>query len=850
MPFHDLDSSAIFKELGSSEKGLTEAEAENRLKLYGPNSISALNKRTIFAIIIDQFKNFLLIMLVLAALVSFLISHFVDGIAILSAVFLSVGFGFLLEFKADESIAALRLLQAPNAVVLRDGKTRVIDASMLVSGDIILLEEGSKIPADCRIIKEYDLEANEAPLTGESASVRKTSKKLQKETSLSEMGNMLFSGTFIVKGSGEALVVATGDNTEIGKIASSLSDITSEKTTLHKSIEEIGKKVSLVSILVVLLLFIIGFFQGREIGELFVLAVSLAVAAVPEGLLTVLTIISSVGINRMAKKNALVKKLSVVESLGTATILVVDKTGTLTEGKMSLVKVYYSNVTYEIEDFESLKILKYASLCNSARISEKGIVGDEIDKAILETSRKKDLDIAAIKNIKPLNFSSFDSIKKRMSGVFQLEKKILIVKGAPEVILDMCTKIEVESKTKNINKESSDSIRNELINLTSDGMRVLAVAYKEATEIEEENLIFLGLLAFNDPPRVQVQSTIETCRRASIKVLMLTGDNIHTAISIGMKIGLIKSSAEATEAKNLMHLQKNEFIRKLERLKLIARSTPANKLQVVQALIDSGENVIVTGDGVNDALALKKAQVGVVMGSGTDVSKEAGNLVLLDDNLSTLINAISYGRTVFSNIINFIRFQFTTNVAIFIMFVSSFIFSLPYMLNPIQILFINIVMDGPPALALGLEHGSNKVLDQKPRKIKSLLSKNIALSIILSGLFMVAITLSVYYYFLSNYSEKEALTASFLVFVFMQLFNSLNCRFEKESFYKEPASNPYIFLAFSAVALISVPLVYLPTFQPFFSTVSLGLVEFIAIILISSSILLIDEIKKKYLFLN
>ncbi|MBI2079143.1 cation-transporting P-type ATPase [Candidatus Micrarchaeota archaeon] len=848
MDYHALTVQQVLEKLNSSKSGLNEKEAGFRLKKYGLNLISGKYKRTIFDIILDQFKNFLLILLILAAIISFFIGHTLDAIAISFAVFLSIIFGFILEYKADESLRALKALQSPKAVVLRSNITKIIDASQIAQGDILILEEGAKIPADCRIIQAYSLEANEAALTGESASVHKSTSPVAKDSDIPERTNMLYSGTFITKGNAETTVVHTGDQTELGKIAIKLSDIESEETLLKKSLNDLAKKVSIISIIIILLFSLIGLFQNREPSELFILAVSLAVAAVPEGLITVLTIILSVGVKRMAENNALVRRLNVVENLGSATILVVDKTGTLTEGKMSLTKVFYSNKLYDVDQFHNNDLLSYASLCNTAKISEKGLIGDEMDKAILLAAKNKGIDITSLKKLEPILFKPFDSERKRVTCIFNhTTKQISIVKGAPELLFDLCSRIELNNKTSAFTKEHKEHILAELLNLTNKGMRVLAIAYKQirskSIKDAENDLIFLGLLAFEDPPRLQVRSTVDACRDANIRILMLTGDNLNTAISIGRQVDLLSKENEAIEWKSLAALSDGDLKRQLDTVKIIARSTPLSKLKIVEKLIEKGENVVVTGDGVNDALALKKAQVGVVMGSGTDVSKEAGSLVLLDDNLYTLITAVAYGRTVFNNIINFIRYQFTTNIAILLLFSLSFFLGFPYFLTPLQILFINLIMDGPPALALGLEKSSAGVLKQKPRRTASIISKNLLLSMFSSALFMAFITIAVYFYFKSDYPEV-ALAASFAVFVVLQLFNSLNCRFTSDHFFTDLKSNPYIILAVISMFLLMLPFLYIPELQMIFSTSPLSFQQFLIILGAASTVLIFEEIKK------
>jgi Ca2+-transporting ATPase len=849
MEFHSTDYENVLTELRTTANGLDSEEIRKRQEEYGLNVISGRHKRTVLDILIDQFKNFLILLLIAAAGVSFLIGHTLDAIGISAAICLSVIFGFILEYKADESMRALQAMQAPKAIAIRAGKTVVVDAIDLVPGDIIHLEEGEKIPADCRVMDESGLQVNEAPLTGESISVMKNQKPVPENAPISERTSMLYAGTFVVQGNGTAVVVFTGDKTELGKIAAKLSEIESEETVLKKSLDDLGKKVSIASIAAILVLFAIGIVQEKSITDLFVLGISLAVAAVPEGLLTVLTIILALGVKRMAQEKALVRKLNAVETLGNASVIVVDKTGTITQGKMALTYIYEAGKTCAASEIpEKSKILEYSSYCNSAKITDKGIVGDEMDRAVLHSAEMRGLNIGKITAVKKLAFYPLDSVRKRMSAVVEIKgEKIAMVKGAPEIILDLSESIEYDGNAKKMTKEYRADVHKKINEMASEGARLLAVAYKKTSSVKEneveKGLVFLGLMAFSDPVRAESYETLKAAAKAGIKVIMLTGDNMKTAITIGREVGLLDGEGKAVEWRTIAKMTDDEIKNELNELRIIARSTPLSKLKIVELLIEKGEIVVVTGDGVNDALALKKAQVGVVMGSGTDVSKEAGNLVLLDDNIATLVAAIAYGRTIFNNIINFIRFQFTTNLAMLALFFISFFANLPYLLTPVQILFINIVMDGPPALALGFERATKDVLLEKPRKNKNILSPNLAKSITITSAFMVLVTLAVYFYY-ANHAPELALTATFSVFVMMQLFNALNCRFSKEHFFHNPMANIYVFAAVILLFGLMVAINNVSDLEMVFSTTQMPLSGWILVTLAASTVLVFEEIKK------
>jgi Ca2+-transporting ATPase len=851
MSFHAKSVEETFIELATSENGLSSDEAKRRLKIYGENIISGKHKRTTLAILIDQFKNFILWLLFIAAGVAFLIGNTIDAIAILIACGISILSGFILEYKADSSLRALQALIAPNAVVIRNGSYKVIEARYLVPGDIMIVEEGAKVPADGRIIESHGLEVNEALLTGESLPIEKKNVLLAPNTPIYQRSNMVYSGTLIVKGRGKAVVTATGDKTEFGTITSTLSDVESEKTTMQVALDDLGKKVSILAFGIIIFFVVIGLLQGMPFGELAILAISLAVAAVPEGLLTLLTIILALGVRRMVEKKALVRSLHAVETIGAVTTLVVDKTGTITEGKFQLTSIYEND---KLQDISSLKkeskALIYGSLCNTANITEQGVVGDEIDSAIIKAAISAGVDVTTLRKNKQVAFFPFDSEKKYMASIHVIEgRHIGIIKGAPESILARCSRIEKNGAIRSFrDKKESYKI---LESLTENGMRVIGIAYKEVRTLKEKeiekDLVFLGFLAFSDRPRPEIKDTLNICKHAGISVIMLTGDNLKTAFSIGKEIGLTDKSDEAVEWSEINDLSEDELKEKLKKIKIVARSTPLAKLRIVETLIKNGEIIAVTGDGINDAPALKKAHVGVVMGSGSDVSKEAGKLILLDDNFATLVSAVEHGRLVFHNIISFIKFQFTTNFALLglfaITFVGSFFRTIPLLLTPIQILFINIVMDGPPALALGFEKALTDVLKEKPRKERTIISKETMISIGLSTIVMLLVMVFVYLYYANS---EKMLTAAFLTFSFLQLFNALNCRFTHASFYMNPYSNPYIFIAVGVMALLLVAIVYVEPLQTIFQTKAIELFDWLVIIVASAAILVFEEIRKRF----
>ncbi len=815
----------VLKVLKTSKNGLSEKEARRRLNNYGKNIINEGKKRTIFDIFLAQFNNTILILLIIAAIISFLIGGIIDGIAISLAVILNILFGVILEYNADRSVEKLKKMVKSRVLVLRDGEKKEIDSSFLVPGDIVLLQEGQKIPVDIRIIEEKELEVNESILTGESYPVKKKNSVLG-ETDLVDRINMLYAGTHIIKGECLGVVVRTGEKTEFGKISRKLKEIEKIETPLQKKLKNIGKILTLFSLILSIFIFIIGFFTNKSLYELFLYNISLIVAIVPEGMLTTLTIILTVGIFNMAKEKAIVRKMFSVETLGNVNFIATDKTGTITEGRMVLRKIFTDN----IYDFSEIKgdeeILKCSYLCNSAHITNKGeLVGDEIDVALLKAAKSKRFHLEKyLKKIKKISFTPFDYNKKMMSGIYEINnKRIEIFKGAPESILKISNYYKKGNKIIKLNKEEASKIISIKRKLSLEGMRLIAVAYKE-----NKKTIFLGILAFFDRIRPNIRKTMNLFKKAGIKVMVLTGDSKDTALTIGKEIGLVENEQEVKKWDDINDLNN------IDNLKIIARATPFSKLKVIESLLKK-YIVGVTGDGVNDALALKKANLGIAMGSGADVTKEVADIVLMDDNFSTLIKAIIYGRSIVNNILNFLKYEIAANLALVLITIPSILSNL--ILNPIQILWINLIIDGPPALTLAFE---------KPKGLKKYsMGNKFWISLLLSSFYMFFITYLVYLLFSSNFPE-EATSAAFTVFVFMQAFNLLNNRDLYSSFYSKIKSNKYIFISFFFILFSQILILYTPI-NIFFKINPLPLNHLFYMFLFASTILVFEEIRKYFI---
>ncbi len=636
--------------------------------------------------------------------------------------------------------------------------------------------------------------------------VKKNVGKVARETPLAERSCMLFAGTFVARGNSTAVVVATGRSTEFGTIEKSLGEVQEEETTLEKTLRELGKAISIASFAIVGVLFLVGMGFGKwRTEDLFIYSVSVIVAAVPEGMLTILTLVLAIGVKNMAREKALVRKLQAVETLGNITFIATDKTGTITEGRMAVVKVYDGG----IKDFAELdgteKILSYSYLCNTAHLTEEGVVGDETDRAFLIAGIAKGVNVRKFKQIAPQKmFMPFDPVKKTMAGIYEVGgKEVAIVKGAPEFVLEMCSSMEGAGE---ISRKMKGKITENLELFTREGMRAIGIAYGKPRggKIPEKGLVFLGFIVLYDPIRREVRETVKICRDAGIRVLMMTGDNARTAEKISREIGLADGKG-VVEWSELEHMNDEELDAELKTVNVVARATPASKLRIVERLVRQNEIVAVTGDGVNDAPALKKAHVGVVMGrTGTDVSKEVADLVLMDDNFATLEKAVEYGRGITANIINFLRFQITTNIALVLL-------SIPYvlgvkLLEPVHILWINLIIDGPPALTLGLERPGKDLMKERPKKKTVFIDADFITNAVNMALYMAFMSGIVYLYYMRNSPEK-AVTMVFSTFAFMQVFNALNSRSKRSPFYSSLFSNKWMVLAVVGVAMLQLAIV-------------------------------------------
>ncbi|MCE5214295.1 MAG: calcium-translocating P-type ATPase, PMCA-type [Methanobacterium sp.] len=840
MKWKNINVEETLKNLNTNLNGLTNQQAQENLIKYGKNELVEEKKAGPLRLFLGQFMDILILILIIAAIAAYYVGDTLDAIVILIVVLINAIVGFIQEYRAEKAMEKLKGLISSEAVVIREGQEQKVTAGDLTVGDIVLLEEGDNVPADLRIIESYDLLIDESALTGESLPVEKHSKLI--ESLDHDADNMAFMETDVASGRGKGVVVEIGMGTEIGKIAEMIQE-EEEDTPLQQKISRLGKTLGLLAVVVCSLVFALGYLQEIPLVENFMTAVSLAVAAVPEGLPAILTLTLALGMQRMAKSNAIVRKLLAVETLGSCNVICTDKTGTLTLNQMTVRDTHAK---------DSKMIYTISALCNNATQSHEKVLGDPTDAALLLYAEangyhRKELE----KRYPRLLEIPLDSTRKRMTTVNQIEgDRYVLVKGAPEVLLHKCSKTAGEADICSLETEDIDEVMEDLNEMTGNALRVLGFAYRklgpdedlEDKEGLEKGLIFVGLVGMMDPPREEARQAIATAKKAGIKVVMITGDHKDTAVAIAREIGITDGDEIlALTGSELDKLSDPEFEGMVDDIKVYARVFPEQKVRIVEALKKKGNVASMTGDGVNDAPALKKAAIGVAMGSGTDVAKESADMLLQDDNFATIVKAVREGRTIFDNIRRFVRFQLSTNIGAILTITSSSIMGLPVPFNPIQVLWINIIMDGPPAQSLGVEPAEKNVMERTPLKEEIIPRKNL-IKIIIAGVVMTIGTLALYYYLLTNNTDLiKATSMAFTVFVMYQILNVFNCRAE------HGFSNKFLYIAIGASLILQLGVIYLPFLQGVFRTTALGLIDWFIILLIASTILISDWLVEQFI---
>lgn len=801
----------VMSDLDVTEHGLTDFEVRTRQKKYGYNEIQESERKSISQIFLEQFKDFLVIILMVAALISVFLGEVQSSIVILVVVILNAILGTVQQIKAEKSLDSLKEMAAPIARVLRNGQATEIPSKEVVVGDILILDAGDYISADGRIIESHSLQINESSLTGESLPIEKEANVINvAEVALGDKTNMVFSGSFVTNGRGKAIVTSIGMNTEIGKIANLLDSAKEKKTPLQISLEHFGKRLAIGIIIICFIIFGLDILRGRELGDSFMFAVSLAVAAIPEALSSIVTIVLAFGTQKMAKENAIVRKLHAVESLGSISVICSDKTGTLTQNKMTVQKLYINEKVMQHDQLQISNELHHtflhmALLCNNSVAFTDKEIGDPTEIALVRLGNQYNIDELHIrKQFERYGEVPFDSNRKLMSTLHRVGNRyVIITKGAVDVLLSRIVKFRTSKGVSNITKQQLDAIKQVNSNFSNEGLRVLALVYKEVNSIkvstkDEDGFIFLGLVAMMDPPREESKQAVADCIKAGIKPVMITGDHKITAAAIAKQIGILKDPSEAIEGKEIEHLSDKELREQVENFSVYARVSPEHKIRIVKAWQEKGNVVAMTGDGVNDGPALKQADIGVAMGiMGTEVAKDASSMILTDDNFSTIVKAVSNGRSLYENIKNAIRFLLSGNTGAILVVLYATLFALPAPFTPVHLLFINLLTDSLPAIAIGLEPHSKKVMEEKPRNIhEPLLNKSFVSQIGLEGLLIAAVTIIAFQRGLMTGDTTVASTMAFATLCLSRLFHGFNCRSNESIFKIGLFSNLSVWIAF------------------------------------------------------
>ena len=848
----------VEKELKTNIKtGLKDIDVKVRQDEFGENMIEEGKKESIIIRFIKQFKDFMIIILIIAAIVSAIVSYlentgdYFDSLIIIAIVLFNGIMGLIQETKAEKAIEALKKMSSPVAKVRRNGKVQTIKGKDVVPGDIVILEAGSFVPADIRLINTYNLKIEESSLTGETEPVLKNSDNIfiDRNVPLGDIKNMAFGNTIVVNGHAEGIVVETGMNTEVGKIAKMIIRNVAPMTPIQKKLEEVGKTLGIACIAICIFIFIIGVIKKISVIEMFMTSVGLAVAAIPEGLPAIVTIILSIAVTKMAKKNAIIRKLPAVETLGSSKVICSDKTGTLTENNMKVVEVVGNKE----------KVLRFSTLCTDCEIVDNVIEGEPTEKAIVKEALENNINkYTEMTNMPRVAEIPFDSTRKLMTTVHELKNGgyRIITKGAPDVLLDKCSYYEEMNNIKEFDKFFYDLIKNKNNKMAEKALRVLAVAYLDVdilpsqidSETIEKGLIFIGLIGMIDPPREGVKEAVKKCKKAGIKTVMITGDHIITAKAIAKEIGILGKDELAITGNELDKLTDNELVKNIMNYSVFARVTPEHKVRIVKLFQRAGMVVAMTGDGVNDAPALKKADIGISMGlKGTDVAKNASDMILNDDNFVTIVEAVKQGRNIFDNIKKAIHFLIATNIGEIVTIFIGLLLGMKSPLLAIQLLWVNLVTDSLPAIALGLELPEKDIMERKPRDPrKSIFADGLFGKIITEGLMIGMFTIIAFSIGNKYYGLEVGRTMAFISLGMLELIHSFNIKSEETIFTKKLFNNKYLISAFILGAILQVGIVFIPVVADLFKLERLNLVQWGITIIISVMPIIIMEIQKKF----
>ena len=850
------------------EFGLNEKQVEDKQNKFGLNKLEEKKRESIVIKFIKQFNDFMIIILIIASIISAVVARlegsndYFDSIIIIAIVVFNAIMGLVQEAKAEKSLEALKKMTAPTCRVKRNGKISTIKSEQKVPGDIVLLEAGNYVPADCRLISSSNLKIEESSLTGETVPVLKEANSILKEkTALGDMVNMAFSTTIVVNGHGEAIVTDIGMNTKVGKIAKMIITNEAPETPIQKKLEEVGKSLGIACLGICLLIFVIGLLKKIEPIEMFMTSVGLAVAAIPEGLPAIVTIMLSIGVTKMAKKNSIIRKLPAVETLGSSSVICSDKTGTLTQNKMQVTKI--ANINGETNDKEYIKwLMGMATMCTDVEISKENgkmeLTGEPTEKAIvskaLDEGQNKNELYNVMKRVKDI---PFDSSRKMMTTIHKMPNGYrVITKGAPDVLLKRCNKVYDNGNVTTLDYSKTKLIENQNNKMADEALRVLAIAYLDIpslpsridTETVEKNLIFIGLIGMIDPPREGVKEAVATCKKAGIKTVMITGDHIITAKAIAKDLGILRGSDLAITGEELDKIPQSILQKNIMNYSVFARVTPEHKVRIVKAYQSTDAVVAMTGDGVNDAPALKNADIGIAMGkNGTDVAKNAADMVLTDDNFVTIVEAVKQGRNIFDNIKKAVHFLIATNIGEIVTIFLGLVLGLKSPLLAIQLLWINLVTDSLPAIALGLEKPEADIMDKKPRDSKKgIFADGLWQRIITEGTMLGILTLVAFSVGNYLYDIEVGRTMAFVSLGLLELVHSFNIKSEESIFKVGLFENKYLLGAFILGALLQIVVVVIPSVAEVFKLVPLTQVQWMYTFGISILPLVIMEIQKAF----
>jgi Ca2+-transporting ATPase len=875
LPFwHTRSVEKVFEELSATNSGLSTEEARRRWVKHGPNELVSADGVSPWAVLGNQFKNVLIIILLIATAISAFLGHAIESIAIAVIVLFAIVLGFIQEYRAERAIEALKKMAAPFATVLRDGDEVRIPARDLVPGDCIKLGVGDKVPADARIVEVMNLKADESSLTGESVSVEKQSAPLVDETlPIGDRNNMVYSGTVITYGRGNAVVTATGMLTEFGKISGMLKTVQKTKTPLQENLDRVGKALAVAALAVVLLIVFLGFMRGEPLLEMFLFGIALAVAVVPEALPAVVTISLAIGVQRMVKRNALMRHLPTVEALGSTTVICSDKTGTLTRDEMTARRIWMGGRWVDVtgtgyepkgtfsagqeqnEIFHPLtEFLRGATLASDARLvqvdGEWEIKGDPTEGALVVAAAKAGLHKDSLEREWPrINEIPFTSERKRMTTLHQgPDGMMAFSKGAPEVILAACTRQRVGHGESPLDEEAARIILDAAKEMTTEALRVLAVACKPTASLDgaEKEMIFLGLAGMIDPPRPEAAEAIKTCSAAGIRPVMITGDHPGTGEAVARELGLLKTGHVVTGAE-LESMSDDEFEQKVETIEVYARVSPEHKLRVVTALQKKGHVAAMTGDGVNDAPALKKADVGIAMGiTGTDVTREAADMILTDDNFASIVGAVEEGRGIFGNVKKYLMYLLSSNIGEIGLIAGAVLTGLPLPLTAVQILYVNLATDGLPALALSVDPPESDLMRHPPRNSRDgIFTRPVIFLMLVGGIWSALVNLSLFVWVLeSERSVEQAMTLTFLCLIIIQFLKAYNFRSDQLPVFHKPFVNKWLNLAIVWELVLMVLIVYVPVLHRPFGTYNLSFADWTLLVGLAFTIVPVLELGK------